>query len=190
MASTTTRASRKRAEHEAFAEAQAQKDEMLARIEQIAASHAAAEEKRASFEAELRQAVTEIRFELRTLQEKHSRASKQLQERCLQLDVKSMAVTTTIDAFQRSIERLLDRVGPSSLSDAARRVDGARYDEQQDVQPAHQRSGIMLAAEDRLSEMDDMRSEASVASTTPTGYCHSSLDSARRALAASRSSTV
>ena len=190
MASTTTRASRKRAEQDATAEAQAQKDEMLAHIEQIAASHAAAEEKRASFEAELRQAVTEVRFELRQLQEKHRRASKYLQERCQELDVKSMAVTTTVGAFERSIERLLDRIGSSSLSDAASCADGVRDDEQKDVQLPHQRVGVALAAEDRLSEIEDMRSEASVASTRRTGYCHSSLESARRALAASRGATV
>ena len=52
-----------------------------------------------------------------------------------------------------------------------------------DVPPGLGRSDVHLAAEDRMSELDEMRSEVSASTAA---YCHSSLDSVRRALAKTR----
>ena len=52
-----------------------------------------------------------------------------------------------------------------------------------DVPPGPGRSDVHLAAEDRMSELDEMRSEVSASTAA---YCHSSLDSVRRALAKTR----
>ena len=48
-----------------------------------------------------------------------------------------------------------------------------------DVPHGPGRSDVHLAAEDRASEIDEMRSEVSASTAA---YCHTSLDSVRRAL--------
>ena len=160
--------------------------ELQSRVGQLTVSLAVAEEKRVAFEAETRQALTEVRFELRNLQQKHYRETQALQEKCQDLQMKNVACTSTVAALERSIERVLDRVVSSDRSDTMSHADGSRIEQQHsvdDVPPGPGRSDVHLAAEDRMSELDDMRSEVSASTAA---YCHSSLDSVRRALAKTR----
>ena len=166
------------------------RDEMQAcntRVERLAAALTVAEEKQAAFDAEIRQAVTEVRFELRNMQQTHHRVSKLLQEKCQDMEKKNVACTSTVATLERNIEHLLDRVVSTDRSDTASHIGGTPDERWEEDEPRErsqdlQRSDIKFAAEDRLSDIEDMRTEVSSATSAPTGYCHSSLESARRTL--------
>ena len=83
-----------------------------------------AEEKQAAFDAEIRQAVTEVRFELRNLQQTHHRVSKLLQEKFEDMEKKNVACTSTVATLERNIEHLLDRVVSTDRSDTASHIGG------------------------------------------------------------------
>jgi hypothetical protein len=81
---------------------------------------------------------------------------------------------------------ILDRVVSSDRSDTASHADGSTIEQQTSVDDVPHRPGrsdVHLAAQDRVSEIDEMRSEVSASTVA---YCHSSQDSVRRALAKTR----
>ena len=103
MGGATTRGRKKATAVEAdepTAEAPAaQWGELQSRVGQLTVSLAVAEEKRVAC-GETRQAWTEVRFELRNLQQKHYREMQELQEKCQDLQMKNVACTSTVAALE------------------------------------------------------------------------------------------
>ena len=147
-------------------------------------------QKREALEAELRQSLTETRFELRQLQQSRAKAIdaiKEVKDRCERLNSQYVGHAASIVGMRRDVDRLLDNVLVSSRKNAPQSPQSSVYEED-DVKQKSQLSRDKCRmgtsrAESMLSELDDARSEVS---SVTTGYCHSSLEAALAAVRGTR----
>ena len=111
----------------------AQWGELQSRVEQLTVSLAVAEDKRVAFEAETRQAITEVRFELRNLQQKHYRETKALQEKCQDLQMQNVATKSSVATLERHLDRFLTVLRARPEPSAAAELDDAPTGKHQHV---------------------------------------------------------
>ena len=199
MVGTTTRARKKTKEPEVVEERVEEKadDErdtqiklLSMTVQQHSVNMAVEAQKRDALEAELRQALTETRFELRQLQQSRAKsidAIKEVKDRCERLNSQYVGHEASIVGMRRDVDRLLDNVLVSSRKNAPQSPQSSVYEED-DVKQKSQLSRDKCRmgtsrAESMVSELDDARSEVS---SVTTGYCHSSLEAALAAVRGTR----
>ena len=140
--------------------------ELSAKISQLQVSVTASDDRRDTREAETKQTVTELRFELRRLQERYAKLLDALREqRRERLDTAKQ-----LAALQQMSDKLFtvlcfDKDMSSKRDDTTNEKHG------------HTR------AESMVSDLDDARSEISSAVSASTArYAHSSLEAARASI--------
>ena len=161
------------------------------KVEQHSVNLLVEAQKREALEAELRQSLTETRFELRALQQSRAKAIeaiKAVKERCQQLHSQYVGHEASIVGLRRDVDRLLDGMLTPSRMNAPQSSKGSSlYDDDTVVEsselPDKRRRIGTSRAESMVSDIDDARSELS---SVATGYAHSSLESALAALRGAR----
>ena len=197
MVGTTTRARKKtkepeeeRVEEKADDERDTQIKLLSMTVQQHSVNMAVEVQKRDALEAELRQALTETRFELRQLQQSRTKAIdaiKEVKDRCERLNSQYVGHEASIVGLRRDVDRMLDNVLAPSRMNAPQSPISSVY-EDDDVKEKSQLSRDKCRmgtsrAESMVSELDDARSEVS---SVTTGYCHSSLEAALAAVRGTR----
>jgi hypothetical protein len=140
--------------------------DLSAKISQLQVSVTASEDRRDTSEAETKQTVTEMRFELRRLQERYAKLLDALREQRRE----HLDTAKQLAALQQMSDKLFtalcfDKDMSSKRDDATNEVHG------------HTR------AESMVSDLDDARSEISSAVSASTArYAHSSLEAARASI--------
>ena len=195
MGGTTTRGRKKAAAAEAEptapADAAAAHDnELQARMEQLMASLTAAEEERTVFEAEMRQKITEVKFEQQKLRERYEQvvaSQKEQLDAHHDLQLQHVAIKSSVATLERHLDRFLSVLRASSdspgVTSRVHTNDQHRREHQNvDVDAGSDiGSDTSFAAESRVSELSDIRSAVSTAASTAR-YAHSSIEAARKAL--------
>ena len=163
-----------------------------ARITHIADQLGPIQEKHAAFEAEMRQAMLEMKSEQSQLRERYTKLLARLKEQRdahQQLQLDHVAQKSTVSVLERNFDRLLAVIRsaevPATRADDAVVQQRAEQEQHVDVTGSDVGSDVSFAAESRVSELSDLHSEASAASRS-TGYAHSSVEAVRRALKQSR----
>ena len=199
MVGTTTRARKKTKEPEVVEERVEEKadDErdtqiklLSMTVQQHSVNMAVEAQKREALEAELRQSLTETRFELRQLQQSRTKAIdaiKEVKDRCERLNSQYVGHEASIVGLRRDVDRMLDNVLAPSRMNAPQSPISSLYEEE-DVKERSQLSRDKCRmgtsrAESMVSSIDDARSEVS---SVTTGYCHSSLEAALAAVRGTR----
>ena len=173
---------------------------MNAQVEQLSVNLAVEVQKRDALEAEIRQTLTETRFEIRQLQQSRAKAIdaiKAVKEHCQQLQVQYVENEASIAGLRRDVDRLLDDVLAQSRVSAPpipESVSCHQHDHLQEGQPTppeikrtcSTNQHRLTRAESMVSDLDDARSDVSSSVTVTTGYAHSSLDAALAAIRAMR----
>ena len=161
------------------------------KVEQHSVNLAVEAQKREALEAELRQSLTETRFELRQLQQSRAKAIeaiKTVKERCQQLHSQYVGHEASIVGLRRDVDRLLDGMLAPSRINAPQSPEGSSLYDDDDVKesrklPDTRRRVGTSRAESMVSDIDEFRSEVS---SITTGYAHSSLESALAAVRGAR----
>ena len=140
--------------------------ELSAKISQLQVTVTASDDKRDTSEAETKQTVTEMRFELRRLQERYAKLLDALREqRREHLDTAKQLA---------ALQQVSDKLFTVLCSDTGR---GSKRDDATNKMHGHTR------AESMVSDLDDARSEISSAVSASTArYAHSSLEAARASI--------
>jgi len=160
-------------------------------VEQIADRLNLAEEKQAATTAELRQAMLEMKFEQQQLREKYAKllaSQKEQRDALHEQQMQNVATKSSVATLERHLDRFLAVLRTRPEPSAAAESDDAPTGKHQHVHTdagSDVGSDVSFAAESRVSDLDDLRSEASAA-TRSTGYAHSSIEAVRRALKQSR----
>ena len=158
-----------------------------ARVEQIIGRLNAVEAQHNAMEAELRQAMLEVKAEQSQLRERYTKLlarQKEQRDAHQQLQLDHVAQKSTISVLERNFDRLLAVIRSAEVpaTHAENAVEQQRAEHEQHVDVISDAgSDVSFAAESRVSELSDLRSEASAASRS-TGYAHSSFEAARSAL--------
>ena len=159
-----------------------------ARVEQIIGRLNAVEAQHNAMEAELRQAMLEVKAGQSQLRERYTKLlarQKEQRDAHQQLQLDHVAQKSTVSVLERNFDRLLAVIRSAELPEthAENAVEQQRAEQEQhvDVTGSDAGSDVSFAAESRISELSDLRSEASATSRS-TGYAHSSFEAAREAL--------
>ena len=180
MGGTTTRARKSKAtETEEYNDRDydtpsAKADELNTRVKQLAMHLDQTEQKRDSVEAELRQAVAEVKFEQGRLRERQARLQSMIRrqhEAMHQLELKHVQAVATVAALERiSLAQPLAPQRPAAQTSVVTNA-SPRIEQQDELHvPAasapmnvqHQPgANICFTAADRASDIDELRSEAS-----------------------------
>ena len=136
--------------------------DLSAKISQLQVTVTASDDRRDTSEAETKQTVTEMRFELRRLQERYAKLLDALKEQRRE----HLDTAKQLAALQHMSDKLLTVLRVSS-----------KRDDVTDEMHGHTR------AESMVSDLDDARSEISSAVSASTArYAHSSLEAARASI--------
>ena len=145
------------------------------------------QEQHAAFEAEMRQAMLEMKSEQSQLRERYTKLlarQKEARDAHQQLQLDHVAQKSTISVLERNFDRLLAVIRSAEVpaTHVENVVEQQRAEHEQHVDVISDAgSDVSFAAESRVSDLSDLRSEASAASRS-TGYAHSSFEAARSAL--------
>ena len=146
------------------------------KVEQHSVNLAVEVQKREALEAELRQSLTETRFELRQLQQSRAKAIeaiKDVKEKYQKLHTQYVGRDAAVASLRKDVDRLLDGALAPRRMNAPQSPQSSLYDEEENLKDKR-RIGASRA-ESMVSDLDDARSEVS---SIATGYVHSSLESA------------
>lgn len=141
--------------------------ELTARVQSLEANLSVTEEIRSATEAELRQSMTEMKFEMQQLRDRYHKLladQREQLEACHELQIQNVANTTTLSSLERNMDRFVQvlRAGNnpagSSVPSEQRSVASKKH---QDVDACSESSCTSFRAESRLTELSECRSMVS-----------------------------
>ena len=140
--------------------------ELSAKISQLQVTVTATDDRRDTSEAETKQTVTEMRFELRCLQERYAKLLDAIREQRRD----HIETTKQLASLQQMSDKLFTVL----------RVDTGMSSKRDDTT---NEMHVHTRAESMVSDLDDARSEISSAVSASTArYAHSSLEAARASI--------